>query len=636
MKKFVAGGLRSIPVLAGFCLLLSACGGGGDGGGSVSAGRGGGSGSGGGGGAGGSGPTIIVSPVAVSAVFPNEARAGDTIAVSGQRFGATQGASTLRINGAVATQIASWSDTQIEATVPAGATTGNVTVTVDGVAGAPGHLIVLWQATNPANVAVSAAAGDQNAPQIIADGAGGAFMVWEDLRDGNPDIYAQRLNNAGVPQWTANGVAVRVAVDETGTVPRRQAAPQLIADGAGGTIIVWQDLRNGSYDIYAQRLDSAGAPQWTANGVAINVAVDEQSAPQLIPDGAGGAIIVWQDQRRGRFVESSGGTTPGFDVYAQRIDGAGVLQWTAEGVAISAQDREQGVPQLISDGAGGAIIVWQDNRSGNNRDIYVQRVDAAGVPQWTADGIVVADAGISFSLLSQPTSQNIGLINPQLATDGTDGAIVVWRDFDNNVYAQRINGVGVPQWATSVAIPIPGVPNDALQPTLVTNVGVPVRGLPRGVSLGGVAFAYPIPDGVGGAIIAWNDVRSIDFGVDVYAQRLNNAGVPQWATNGVAVSTAVNGQSSPRIVSDGTGGAIVAWNDARTSATSGTDIYAQRLDAAGILQWPEATVISTATGDQTVPQLVTDGTGGAIVVWQDRRDGNNDVYAQRIGASGRQ
>lgn len=578
----------------------------------------------------------VVSPVAVSAVFPAEARAGETITVSGQRFGATQGTSTLSINGAVATQITSWSDTQIEATVPAGATTGNVTVTVDGVAGVPGHLIVLWQATNPANVAVSAAAGDQNAPQIIADGAGGAFMVWEDLRDGNPDIYAQRLNNAGVPQWTANGVAVRVAVDETGTVPRTRAAPQLIADGAGGTIIVWQDLRNGSYDIYAQRLDSAGAPQWTANGVAINVAVDEQSAPQLIPDGAGGAIIVWQDQRRGRFVESSGGTTPGFDVYAQRIDGAGVLQWAAEGVAISAQDRQQGVPQLISNGAGGAIIVWQDNRNDlNYGDIYAQRVDAAGVPQWTVDGIVVADAGIAFTPPFQPTRQNIDLINPQLATDGTDGAIIVWRHAAENVYAQRINGVGVPQWATSVVIPMLGVPNDTLQPTLVTNVGVPVRGMP-GISRNGIVFAYPIPDGVGGAIIAWDDFRSNNLGVDVYAQRLNNAGVPQWTANGVAVGTAVNGQSSPRIVSDGTGGAIVAWSDARTRATSGTDIYAQRLDAAGILRWPEATVISTATGDQTVPQLITDGTGGAIVAWQDRRDGNNDIYAQRIGASGRQ
>lgn len=354
--------MRSIPALAGLCLLLSACGGGGGGDTTV---------------------TTTVSPVAVSAVFPAEVRAGDTITVNGQRFGATQGTSTLSINGAAATQITSWSDTQIEATVPVGATTGNVTVTVGGVAGAPGHLVVLWQATNPANVAVSAAAGDQNAPQLIPDGAGGAIIVWEDRRDGNSDIYAQRVNGAGVPQWTANGVAVRVAADDTQAVPRvLVVAPQLIADGVGGAIVVWQDLRNGSYDIYAQRLDSAGAPQWTANGVAVNAAVDEQSAPRLIADGADGAIVVWQDQRRGRFVEPGGsGASPGFDVYAQRIDGAGSLRWTAEGVSVSAQDRGQAAPELIPDGAGGAIVVWQDNRNDRtSSDIYAQRVDAAGVP----------------------------------------------------------------------------------------------------------------------------------------------------------------------------------------------------------------------------------------------------------------
>lgn len=203
-------------------------------------------------------------------------------------------------------------------------------------------------------------------------------------------------------------------------------------------------------------------------------------------------------------------------------------------------------------------------------------------------------------------------VKPQLVTDATDGAIVVWQDASSgDVSAQRVSGAGVPQWAAN---------------------GVPVRnviGSPRSFT-----SARAIPDGAGGAIVSWDDFRSGSS--NVYLQRLNNAGVPQWTFNGVAVSTAAGGRRAMQIASDSIGGAIVVWGDGRTAATSGEDVYAQRFDAAGILQWPEATVITTAADDQTFPQLVTDSIGGAIVAWQDRRDGNNDIYAQRIGASGRQ
>lgn len=80
----------------------------------------------------------------------------------------------------------------------------------------------------------------------------------------------------------------------------------------GGMILVWIDARNGSdkegaYDIYAQRVSSAGAPQWTANGVPVCTAANDQNYPVLVSDGAGGAIITWQDLRNG-----------GSDIYAQR------------------------------------------------------------------------------------------------------------------------------------------------------------------------------------------------------------------------------------------------------------------------------------------------------------------------------
>ena len=53
--------------------------------------------------------------------------------ITGTNFGATQGTSTVTFNGTAATAT-SWSATSIAVTVPSGATTGNVVVTVGGQA----------------------------------------------------------------------------------------------------------------------------------------------------------------------------------------------------------------------------------------------------------------------------------------------------------------------------------------------------------------------------------------------------------------------------------------------------------------------------------------------------------------------
>src|SRR4029077_4097016 len=58
---------------------------------------------------------------------------GTSVTISGANFGATQGTSTVKFNG-IAAVPTSWSATSIIAVVPAGATTGNVVVTVGGVA----------------------------------------------------------------------------------------------------------------------------------------------------------------------------------------------------------------------------------------------------------------------------------------------------------------------------------------------------------------------------------------------------------------------------------------------------------------------------------------------------------------------
>ena len=60
----------------------------------------------------------------------------------------------------------------------------------------------------------------------------------------------------------------------------------------------------------------------------------------------------------------------------------GELLWDSAGVKICDTIYSQWRQQIVSDGEGGAIIVWQDDRNGNNYDIYAQRVDVNGNALW--------------------------------------------------------------------------------------------------------------------------------------------------------------------------------------------------------------------------------------------------------------
>ena len=79
------------------------------------------------------GPAVTVPLPNITSLNPTSGPVGTSVIITGTNFGASQGASTVRFNGTAATPTA-WSATSITAPVPGGATTGNVIVTVGGVA----------------------------------------------------------------------------------------------------------------------------------------------------------------------------------------------------------------------------------------------------------------------------------------------------------------------------------------------------------------------------------------------------------------------------------------------------------------------------------------------------------------------
>ena len=151
--------------------------------------------------------------------------------------------------------------------------------------------------------------GNQYYCVIASDYKSGAIFSWEDRRSGEADIYAQKIDSAGVVEWQANGIPVCSKTNH-------QMTPRIISDVNNGAIICWLDHDGNNFDVYGQRIDDVGIPKWQANGVPISITIKYDIFIGMISDGLGGAIMAWDDQRNGDNND---------DIFAQRIDGNGNL-----------------------------------------------------------------------------------------------------------------------------------------------------------------------------------------------------------------------------------------------------------------------------------------------------------------------
>lgn len=446
-----------------------------------------------------------------------------------------------------------------------------------------------WSTDPSANLAVSTSTGNQTDAVVCSDGAGGFIVAWVDARTGANDVYAQRVSATGSKLWTSTGVAICTATGE-------QTKPVIITDNAGGAIIAWVDGRNlgvTSTDLYAQRVNSSGVVQWTANGAIVCDVAGGQSDLVMITDKPNNAILAWRDDR-----------SPNGGIYLQRVNGSGTSLLTADGVLVCNAAGIQQFPRLISDGTGGgSIVAWEDQRNGSY-DVYAQRMSSGGTPQWTANGIGVVTA-----------SQD--QFDIALVSDVAGGALIAWADFrsgDLDIYAQHLTSAGDILWGDN-------------------GVGMLVSSVS-----GSQADCMAVTDGSGGMILGWRDYRNGSSLGDAYVQRITPGGQLLWASNGTNLSTNAADGYLQSLDSDGSGGAIAVWGDLRTGPGAGSDLYAQRVNGAGTALWGSGgAAVSIAGGSQTPAVVLCDGAEGAFAVWTDARQGpsNLDVYAQRIERFGK-
>lgn len=143
---------------------------------------------------------------------------------------------------------------------------------------------------DPDGIAICTAANHQYAPAISYDGVN-YFVVWDDEHTGSYyDVYGARVTTSGT------------VLDPTGipisSAPNYQGYPAVTFDGID-YVVAWQDFRTGTYDVYGARVASNGAVL-DPGGIPVSTAASYQGFPAIAFDGTD-CLVVWQDNRSGSY-----------------------------------------------------------------------------------------------------------------------------------------------------------------------------------------------------------------------------------------------------------------------------------------------------------------------------------------------
>ncbi len=429
-----------------------------------------------------------------------------------------------------------------------------------------------WSREPAINNPVCTASGAQLYPAAASDDAGGMFVAWTDYRGGDADIYLSHLSKSGqlASGWPANGLVVCNAAGD-------QTSPVVVADGSGGVLLAWQDHRSGGWDIYAQRISASGtiAPGWVTNGTVVGAAapngVKDETAPRIVGDGAGGALIVW----------TLAYAAEDDDIYMTHVTGTGATApgWFPGGNGVWTTASIQNAPSICSDGAGGAFVVCEDNVSGNF-DIRMAHATGAG-------GMTFADVDVNSG----------NQFEPIITADGFGGSFVFYNSDANTAYLSPRAPTMLPQSGWGLV-------------TIATYTS---------------ASADPVDllsDGVGGVYLSWKWTQtgsSVPYLVHVGTYGSVGG---SWLVGGVQLPYGFSGSGvGARLVSDGSGGVIAVY-------PAGAAIKACRYLLSGDVPANWGTGVTIGYGNN--PTAAVDGRGGVLAAWADLRTGEYDIYADRV------
>ncbi|MBD2720835.1 T9SS type A sorting domain-containing protein [Hymenobacter armeniacus] len=355
-----------------------------------------------------------------------------------------------------------------------------------------------------------------------------------------------------------------------------------------------------------------------------------QFGVQAVADGAGGSFVLWIDKRNGN---NSG---PGTGIYAQHLDAAGLPQLATNGQLLF-QSRGRDIVGMKSVAwRGGLLVAWVQGAFGAGGDtVRCQYYNALGVPQWAAPALVAAAAPPAIAAESE-NALNImpndsgAIITHALRLNGGSARFAF----------NRVSATGQRRWPLNYqqvnVNPLGGVPADFYHTIgdggngfyLVAGAGgtgsaifaqhYTLQGIPWGafttISAGGALVSHSglrlARDPANNLYVAWSN-----SGGDVLVAKILPGGAWGWAGPGYITA-------SPSRFAQELADALwydnalwLIWNDARGGASTGLPNLqtVTKMDAAGTMPWGTREINQQA--DYSISPKLAGSDNGAVMAF---------------------
>lgn len=406
---------------------------------------------------------------------------------------------------------------------------------------------------------------------------GGMIYIWSDGHRGSRDIYAQRVNAQGAQVWT-NPLLLAGG-------PYYETNPVITKTSDNHYIIAYTVYQGGSnVKIKAQKFSANGVLIWQNDGIMVCNNEQDFYQYEIVADAAGGAYIIWKEMRANQI-----------DIFAQRVNGSGIIQWAENGVPLGDQSGSESPFTAVSDGSGGFVILMQVNYASQST-LSLKRVNPNG---WVAWNQILVTGSVYVS-------QTLNL-TPRI----DDFFIVSWHQNYTDcikLKAQKVSLTGNIMWS-SPALVVDGS-TQAPQNQFPTNSKLVVSG--------------------NGVIFVW-ETGSLE---NIYAQKMDFNGNLLWNSDNVAVCTADGLQCNLRLTSDNNGGCVIAWEDDRLYNPFQRSVYVQYLDSNGLMVWPQNGILLYGNAMWSHDPLPRFLGNNVFIAWMDNRTGSYSVYYQILSPQG--
>jgi hypothetical protein len=406
----------------------------------------------------------------------------------------------------------------------------------------------------------------------------------------------------------------------------------------GGTYFFWEDTKGNESYVYFQHLDQNGNVSFRADGKRLGAAKINQTNP-VAATGKNGAVVIWKSIIN-RNTQA---------LYAQKVESNGYTYWSDNGIEVKNSETELINYSVAYDEDGLSFIAYIEKsiNSPSNYSLKVQRLSITGYTDFVKDGIEVANS---------MNAKNQVVIKP----DNKGGFSVFWIEFINRrnvLVGAAFNSSGKQLWGpieysrfTSNVLSFRFLPLHKQQTYLIwQNLDKP-RTISHqiinengntlweagGKNLSRLKGDHTNPQVItssdSGIIVSWT--HDINKDKNVFLQKFKFNGKTFWEENGYTYFQIDGDQFGQTIVSDGKGGAITAWLD-RRDAKMQPNIYGQKIDKKGDILWDQSGTLLAAykNSEKSYLNLVSDQNGGAIAIFKDKRESITSIFGQRIYAT---